>query len=72
MAAGDSGQLDDAVVLREDGAGEGVEDAGQEGVGPVDQNAALDALHPEGAFDGLLETLLVAVTSPMASSEVTR
>ena len=57
VAAGDAGQLDDAVVLGEDRAGEGVEDAGQQRVGAVDQHAALDALHPQRAFDRLLGDL---------------
>ncbi|KAG1399071.1 hypothetical protein G6F59_013384 [Rhizopus arrhizus] len=54
VAAGDAGQLDHAIVLREDRAGEGVEHAGQERVRAVHQDAALDALHPQRAFDGLL------------------
>ncbi|MNE39849.1 hypothetical protein D3C80_1338250 [compost metagenome] len=51
MPAGDASQLDYPVVLREDRAGEGIEEAGQQGIGTIDQHAALDPAHPQRAFD---------------------
>ncbi len=57
VAAGDAGQLDHAVVLGEDRAGEGIEDPGQQRVGAVHQHAALDARHPQWPFDRLARDL---------------
>ncbi|MNE26404.1 hypothetical protein D3C80_1197670 [compost metagenome] len=57
MAAGDTGQLNHAVVLRKDRAGEGVEQPSQQRVGAVDQHAALDPLHPQRAFHRLARDL---------------
>ncbi|MNF78095.1 hypothetical protein D3C84_602630 [compost metagenome] len=53
MAAGDPGQLDDAVVLGEGGHGEGGEDRRQHGVGAIGQHAPLDPCHVDGPVQGL-------------------
>ena len=54
VAAGDAGQLNDAVVLAKAGVREGVEHRGNAGVEAVCQHAALQALHIHRAGDRLL------------------
>jgi hypothetical protein len=53
VPTGDAGKLNHAIVLREDGAGEGIEHAGQHRIDAIDQHATLDALHPQRTLDGL-------------------
>lgn len=72
MTAGNTGQLNHPVVLGKNRAREGVEQTGQQRVGAVDQHAPLIRCIHIGPSTGWRDTLLVAVTSPMASSEVTR
>ena len=57
MATGNAGQLNHTVVLGKDRAWEGIENAGQQRVGTVDQHTAFNALHPQRAFDGLTRHL---------------
>ncbi|MNR24452.1 hypothetical protein D3C85_1415300 [compost metagenome] len=57
MAAGDTGQLNHSIVLRENRAWEGIEHPGQQRVGAVDQYTALDPLHPQRTLDRLARDL---------------
>lgn len=53
VATGHTCELNHAVVLRKNGIGEGVKQAGQHGVEAVGQDAARSAAHEHGALDGL-------------------